>query len=187
MSCDIQRIISEQKVEFGDFVCGWGESEGRIGTGVVPRFYFQDAPGVPFVIGITPRPSQTFPGTRKCPFLREEPASPGNCRGEASCSIYESRPLACRIFPFHRSSSGEIEVSPELEVHAKRKEPPYSLCPSKWTLGDQQREAVEDDLAALEVEMRFLGQLAARWNRQPGLWAHFPAFLSEQLKQSRAA
>ncbi len=143
---------------------------------------------MPFIIGIAPRPSQAFPGTRKCPFLREESRSTaGGCGSDARCSIYGSRPLACRIFPFHRSASGEIEVSPELEAQAKTKELPYSLCPSKWTLADEQRTVLEEDIAALEVEIQFLGQLAARWNRKPGRWAHFPAFLREQFKQSHAA
>ena len=139
---DIQRIIGERGVAFGDFVCGWGEEQGRIGGGNVPQFYFKDAPGVPFVIAITPRPSQLYPGTRKCPFLQEDGSLAGGSSCRTSCSIYASRPSVCRVFPFHRDAAGQVNVSPDLEARSKEQKPPYTLCPTQWTLTDEQRERV---------------------------------------------
>jgi len=184
---DIQRIIGERGVAFGDFVCGWGEEQGRIGGGNVPQFYFKDAPGVPFVIAITPRPSQLYPGTRKCPFLREDGPLAGGSSCRTSCSIYASRPSVCRVFPFHRDAAGQVKVSPDLEARSKEQKPPYTLCPTQWTLTDEQRERVARDLKLLRAEMLYLTQLAEIWNRNPGRWAQFPAFLSAACEQATRA
>lgn len=173
---DIARIIAERSVDFWDFVCRWEDRDGLISRGIVPQFHFEDEPDTPFVIGLRPVESRQRPGTRMCCFL-EEGSDGEPCGGSACCGVYESRPIVCRVFPFHRDSAGRVGVQPGVERGTAASDGRPSLCPSRWNLAEEQCEQVGDDLDRCRDEIALLGLLAARWNRRPGPWELFPEFL----------
>lgn len=172
---DIARIAADQSLVFWDFVCRWEDPEGLISRGIVPQFRFADEPETPFVIGLKPIESEQRPGTRKCGFLEEVSDGPAGCT--ARCSIYESRPVVCRVFPFHRNEGGRVGIQPGVERGTQSVAGRPALCPSRWRLSQDQTEQAEADLDRCRDEMALLRLLADRWNRQPGPWELFPEFL----------
>src|SRR5579872_637740 len=65
-TADIRRIVNDKNIRIWDFICCWSDIDNSIARGIVPHFYFDDAPGTPYVIGILHSDSKQFPGTRKC-------------------------------------------------------------------------------------------------------------------------
>jgi len=173
---DVIRIIREQGHSFGDFVCRWADSEGLISRQIAPQFLFEDDPETPFVIGLLQNESAIFPGTHKCRFLKEMPDARGAGQSQSICSIYQSRPQACRVFPFRFEPSGNVSIQPDVTVNGG-KQLPTSLCPSEWNVTDEQRGQAELDLGDCLQQMALFRLIAERWNAEPGPWPLFPAFL----------
>lgn len=173
---DVARIVADQSLDFWDFVCRWEDRDGLISRGIVPHFRFEDDPETRFVIGLRPVESRQLPGTRMCRFLDEASDSQG-CGNSARCSVYESRPVVCRVFPFRWDSNGRVAVQPGVERGAEEVAGRPALCPSRWNLTDEQCEQAAADLEQCREEMAVLRLLAERWNRHPGPWELFPEFL----------
>jgi Fe-S-cluster containining protein len=172
---DIVRIMRDQKRAFREFVCRWADAEGAISRNIAPQFLFDDDPETPFVIGLLQNESGTYPGTRKCHFLTER--SPDAEQQSASiCSIYESRPAACRVFPFRFDAAGEIAVQPGLN-EADDHRLPTKLCPTEWIISDRQQFQARIDLDDCLQQMELFRLIAHRWNAVPGPWLLFPDFL----------
>lgn len=173
---DVARVVADQSLNFWDFVCRWEDRDGLISRGIVPHFHFEDDPETRFVIGLSPVESRQLPGTRMCRFL-DEASDSESCGNSARCSVYESRPVVCRVFPFRWDSNGRVAVQPGVERGAEEVAGRPALCPSRWNLTDEQSEQAAADLEQCREEMAVLRLLAERWNRHPGPWELFPEFL----------
>jgi Fe-S-cluster containining protein len=173
---DVIRIIEERGHSFADFVCRWADPDGLISRQIAPQFRFEDDPETPFVIGILQNESIAYPGTRKCRFLVETPDASRAGASRSICSIYESRPGACRVFPFRFEPSGSVGIQPGV-TKSNGALPPTSLCPSEWIVSDEQRQQAELDLTNCLQQMSLFRLIAERWNAEPGPWPLFPAFL----------
>lgn len=173
---DVVRIIQEQRHSFAEFVCRWADLDGSISRQIAPQFRFEDDPETPFVIGLLQNESSAFPGTRKCRFLIETAEHTGTGTSRSTCSIYESRPAACRVFPFRFEPSGSVGIQPDVTKN-DGKSIPASLCPSAWNVSAEQRWQAEIDLGDCLQQMALFRLIAERWNAEPGPWPLFPAFI----------
>jgi len=174
---DIFRIVTEFKLPFRRFVCRWADPSCAISRGVAPHFFFDDDRQTPYVIGLVQTESQVFPGTRKCGFLEETDPSGKLVRGTGRCSIYDHRPLACRIFPSRIDEAGELGVYAVRESSAEFPHKVYELCPQPWSIFDIDPVAALQELRECADEMELFHAIAHRWNDQPGPWPFFPDFL----------
>ncbi len=175
---DIARIARATGLSFWDFVVRWDDSDGTIAKGQVPHFHFQDEPQTPFVIGLKHIDSQAFPGSTKCRFLNE--AADGAC-----CGVYEHRPLACRLFPV-TAVNDRLQIASIPEFGRASREPAYQLCSRQWNLNDINWDEKHSEFEHCRSEMSLLHLLAERWNRDPGEWLAFPAFLNAVLQRISA-
>lgn len=176
---DILRIQREHRLSFWDFVCRWEDPDGTIARNYAPHFYFADEPDTPFAICLTHAASQNFPETSKCRFLIEDAPSDEAPLGTARCSIYETRPSACRAFPAKFNETEELAVIHDVPPsgRAANQHPAYELCPREWEPEDFDSLDLLPELAVAKFEMRFFHQLALLWNHQPRNWSLFPDFL----------
>lgn len=168
---DLFRLVSEGGLDPWQFLCRWEDTSGLIGRGIAPQFYFEDAPGVPFVIGLLSAESEQSSGGRKCAFLAESPE--GSSCGTSGCSVYEQRPAACRVFPFRWTDAGGIGLQSVTSPSGA----PVTLCPTRWNITPEQAAQAADDLTELQSQMELFKSVAAVWNRNPGLWELFPEFI----------
>ncbi len=186
---DVIRIMQQRGHSFADFVCRWADPDGLISRQIAPQFRFEDDPDTPFVIGILQNESMAFPGTRKCRFLVETPEASRPGASLSTCSIYESRPGACRVFPFRFEPSGSVGIQPDVSKNFGTR-PPAALCPSEWTVSDEQRQQAGIDLTDCLEQMALFRLIAEYWNAVAGPWPLFPAFLidiySRLLSQAAA-
>jgi len=171
---DVIRIMREQGHSFGEFVCRWADREGLISRQIAPQFLFEDDPETPYVIGLLQNESTALPGSAKCRFLVELPAESEPALFPSVCSIYASRPAACRVFPFRFEPSGQVGVQPDVTAGDRKQLP---LCPSRWIVTEAQRSKAETDLTDCLQQMELFRLVAERWNAAPGPWPLFPAFL----------
>lgn len=176
---DVLRIERRLGLNFWEFACRWEDPDDAIAQGVVPHFYFEDAPGVPFVLSLMHVDSETFPGTTKCRFLEEEPQTTEQPMGRAHCSIHGEHPMACRVFPTRLSQSGQLAVLYDVPEHSQRdpQSPAYRLCPRAWEPDDVDPVDGLANLAVMNFELQFFHQVATAWNRTPQSWMVFPEFL----------
>lgn len=174
---DIFRITTERKIPFWKYVCRWADPAGQISHGIAPHFFFDDDRAIPYVIGLLQDESRVFPGTRKCVFLDEMAAADGLPRPRARCSIYEDRPVACRVFPARLDEAGNLAVHEKLERSGEREHEAYTLCPRTWSVADLDPREATTSLAECAAEMELFRRVAARWNDEPGPWPLFPEFL----------
>lgn len=176
---DILRIERAHHVPMEAFIHRWEDPEDAISSGVAPHFYFEDQPDFPFTICLKPEVSQTFKKATRCHFLVEEPPTKDHPWGMAHCSIYEHRPLTCRVFPTKLSESGmvaEIHSIPE-NGRPSDTQPAYNLCPTTWVAADIEPISALQDLVLIRFEMQFFAHVAAAWNRRRQSWSVFPEFL----------
>jgi len=175
---DIMRITNELKLSFWEFVCRWEDPEGEIAQNYAPHFHFADEPETPFVICLIRNESRTWPGTGKCMFLDESPATDEYPLGTARCGIYEHRPAACRAFPMKLNESSELAIIPDVPERGRLStDPIYKLCPRPWEVSDCEPVKTVQQLIVAKYEMQFFGNIAAHWNRRPGAFEAFPEFL----------
>lgn len=176
---DVVRMERELARDFWSFVCRWEDHDGAISAGVVPQLFFDDTPNVPYVLCLLHEASGNFPKTTKCSFLREQPRSAESPLGTAACSIYESRPLSCRIFPTRLSDSGSLAVLYDVPANGRPSDPSpaFDLCQRSWSVDEVDPVAAVQNLVVMKFELQFFGQVAALWNRAPGRWQDFPEFL----------
>lgn len=176
---DIVRIAADRQLDFWNFVVRWADETGSIARGQVPHFHFDDEPQTPFVIGLMHTASDVYPGTTRCRFLQESVRDDGSVTG--SCGIYESRPLACRIFPAVQLPTGEIGVVDIPESPTAVHEA-FRLCPESWSVGDLSTDDARAQIEECRGEMELMSVLAERWNSNPGPWTLFPQFLTAVLE-----
>ncbi len=176
---DVLRIERRLGLNFWDFACRWEDRDDSISHGVVPHFYFEDAPGVPFVISLLHVDSAVFPGTTKCRFLTEQPRTPEHPLGTAHCSIHGQHPMACRVFPTRLSDSGQLAVLYDVPERSHRQpdNDAYKLCPRPWDPDDVDPVDGVENLVVMNFELQFFHQVATAWNRSPQSWLVFPDFL----------
>jgi Fe-S-cluster containining protein len=174
---DIFRIVTELKLPFWKFVCRRADPACEISRGIAPHFFFDDDRATPYVITLLQTESRVFPGTRKCDFLDETAPSDIASRGIGRCSIYENRPVACRVFPSRIEEAGELGVHAVPEPSAAGRHDVYSLCPSPWSVSDLAPAAALQNLRECSGEMELFHELANRWNDDPGPWPLVPDFL----------
>lgn len=174
---DIFRIVTQLKVPFRRFVRRWADPLCAISRGVAPHFFFNDDRRTPYVIGLVQTESEAFPGTRKCGFLDETEAGHAAPRGTGRCSIYEHRPLACRIFPSNVGEAGDLGVLAVQQPPAEPSHAVYELCPHPWSISDHDPIAALQSLRDCADEMELFHAIAHRWNDEPGPWPLFPDYL----------
>lgn len=176
---DVLRIERRLGLNFWEFACRWEDRDHAISHGVVPQFFFDDSPGVPFVISLMHVDSQTFPGTTKCRFLTERPRTPEHPLGQAECSIHGQHPMACRVFPTRLSDSGQLAVLYDVPEQSQRDpdHEAYRLCPRPWQPDDVDPVDGIGNLVLMNFELQFFHQVANSWNRSPQAWDIFPEFL----------
>lgn len=176
---DVLRLERDLGLGFWQLACRWEDRDGTISAGVVPQLHFDDDPDVPYVLSLLHEPSRNFPRTTKCRFLVEEPPTQEFPLGRANCSVYESRPLACRVFPTKLSDTGALAVLRQVPTHGRANDesPAYDLCPRQWDVADVDPVSAVPDLIVLQFELKFFQQVAVMWNRSPGRWLDFPQFL----------
>lgn len=174
---DILTIMDQRELSFWDFVCRWADPQGIIARKHAPHFYFRDDPATPYVICLMHRDSKHFEGTTCCQFLEEDAPTPDKPRGEARCTIYHERPMACRVFPTKLHPGGELAILYDAPEYGREGHEVYKLCPRDWEKSDIDTVKQLQDLIVSRYEMLFFHQLADSWNRQPGSWLLFPDFL----------
>ncbi|HET6422615.1 MAG TPA: YkgJ family cysteine cluster protein [Planctomycetaceae bacterium] len=176
---DVLRIERRLGLNFWEFACRWEDPEDAISQGVVPHFYFDDAPGVPFVLSLMHVDSASFPGTTKCRFLSEQAPTAERPLGTGQCSIHGEHPMACRVFPTKLSESGQLAVIYDVPEHSQRipHHAAYQLCPRPWETDDVDPVDSMANLVVMNFELKFFHQVATAWNRSPQAWAVFPEFL----------
>ncbi|MEM9703964.1 MAG: YkgJ family cysteine cluster protein, partial [Planctomycetota bacterium] len=175
---DVFRLTRETGLAFWEVACRWPDPDGSIARGYAPSLYFAEAPGEPTVLCLTHRPSETLPGSTRCRFLEEGEPTAEHPKGISRCGVYDRRPSACRAFPIHFSTDGQLvrlhEVPPRGRDGAH---PAYDLCPRPWTAEDVDPLTAPGELAAARWEMDFFRRIAAAWNRAPRSADLFPAYL----------
>lgn len=178
---DLLRIEAELGLDFAQVGCRWEDQDGLISNGVVPQFHFADEPETPFVICLRQEASQLFRRTTKCLFLQETPPDGQHPLGQAACSIYDSRPLVCRVYPTRLSSSGMLAEVHAVPAHGRPQDPHpiYNLCPRQWTTDDLDALQAVQNLVLAQFEHEFFAQVAAVWNKVVEDFALFPEFLRE--------
>jgi Fe-S-cluster containining protein len=169
--------VTELKIPFWKFVCRWADLSGAISRGIAPHFRFDDDPQTPYVICLLQNESRLYPGTRKCGFLTESGPNAGAPGGGGRCSIYEQRPVACRVFPARLDELGELAVHEVPETAGEFPHEAYALCPRPWSVSDLDRETALQNLRECAAEMELFHAVANRWNDSPGPWPLFPDFL----------
>lgn len=175
---DILRIANDQGLSFWDFACRWADPQGQISRSLVPHFHFADEPATPFTICLRHVPSTIFRNVTKCQFLEETPADAEHPLGTARCSIYQSRPSACRTFPTKLSDKGDLVVIYDIPKSGREeKHPAYELCPRPWQPSDVDPVQAASDLVVAKYEMNFFRHVAEVWNRRPQPWDIFPDFV----------
>lgn len=173
---DIFRIATERRLDFWDFVARWADESGAISRGYAPQFFFEDDPETPFVIGLLHADSVAFPGTTCCSFLKESVDDSGRVTGQ--CSIYESRPDACRLFPAVTDRTGDTRLHDVPEFGRPDQNEAFRLCPTEWSIEHIDLDAHCDATDRCQSEMELMRLLAERWNQSPGAWQVFPDFLA---------
>jgi len=174
---DIFRVVTDLKIPFWKFVCRWADPASTISRGVTPQFFFDDDRLTPYVIGLLQTESRAFPGTRKCVFLEEPAPSDNSPRATGRCSIYDDRPVGCRIFPATFDEAREFGVNAVPESVGERQHEEYRLCPRPWSVSDVDPEGALRNLRECQSELELLSAIARRWNDEPGPWPFFPDFL----------
>jgi len=175
---DVIRIETDLGLPFGEFICRWADSEGRIARNHAPHFHFDDEPDTPFVICLLHQPSRFLTGSDKCRFLTECEPDADHPLGQARCGIYQSRPVACRVFPTRFNDTGELAVIEDVPQNGRAEgNPAYDLCPRPWEPADLEPIDTVQQLVITRYEMHYFRQLADVWNRSPGPWQDFPEFL----------
>jgi Fe-S-cluster containining protein len=174
---DIFRIVTELRVPFSRFVRRWADPSCVLARGIAPHFFFDDDRQTPYVIGLRHTESRMFPGTRKCVFLEESPADGNASRPTGRCSIYERRPVGCRVFPSRLDEAGAWGTRAPPEPADERLHEAYRLCSRTWSVFDFDLEGALNDLRACRSEMELFHAIAHCWNAQPGPWPFFPDFL----------
>lgn len=175
---DILRIQAGQKLTFWDFVCRWADPHGEIARKHAPQFFFRDEPETPFVICLTHEASLQFSGTTRCRFLSEGSATIEHPAGISKCGIYADRPGACRAFPAKMNATGELAILYDVPAYGRQEQQPaFKLCERPWRPEDLDPVQQVQDLVVAQYEMSFFHRLAGGWNRRPGLWSDFPAFI----------
>lgn len=170
--------IERAGFDFWQFACRWEDPEGQIAGRYAPHIRFADEPETPFVLCLMQRPSEQFPGTGRCGFLREETTDAGGKVIRPGCSIYESRPAACRAFPMKFDRSRElVELHEVFDPPKAVQSEAYKLCPRAWTADDVDGVEAAQTLAAAEYEASFFNKVVSLWNTRPGEWTTFPTFL----------
>jgi Fe-S-cluster containining protein len=184
---DIFRIVTELKLPFWNFVCRWADPLGAIARDIAPHFYFDDNPQTPYVICLLQNESRLFPGTRKCRFLDESSAAEASHGVMGRCSIYEHRPVACRVFPARLDELGELAVHEVPESPGELQHAAYELCPRPWSVSDLDSQAARQNLRECAEEMELFHSIGSRWNENPGSWRLFPQFLDLVYRALAAA
>ncbi len=174
---DIFRIVTELKIPFWRFVSRWADQSCEISQGVAPHFFFDDDRQTPYVIGLLQNESQLFPGTRKCVFLEESPCGEPVQGGTGRCSIYEQRPVDCRVFPARLNAAGQLAVQVVTKPALESRHDTYRLCPRSWNIANLDRVSALQNLQKSSDEMELFQTIANRWNEDPGPWPLFPDFL----------
>ncbi len=171
---DMIRIMTNLELPFWEFVCRYADESGEIAKGIAPHFHFDDDPETPFTIGLLQDASTHFPETQKCQFLKEHEKNDEHPLGVANCSIYEDRPMACRLFPARLDEQNEIGIVNIPKFGRAGSNPAYQLCPRDWTTEDIDAEVARRDIGNTATEMQQMHLLAERWNASPRSWLLFP-------------
>jgi len=177
---DIIRLERDTGRTFWDFGCRWADPEGTIAANYAPHFFFHDEPQTPFVICLKHEDSSLFRGSTRCKFLKESPPDAEHPLGRGECSIYHSRPAACRVFPTKFDVQNELPILHSVPEYGRdQKLPQFKLCPRQWTPADVDPIDATNDLVVARYEARFFSQLARLWNQKVGKWEVFPEFLRD--------
>lgn len=179
---DLLRIETDLGLGFAEVACRWEDRDGSIACGVMPHFFFQDEPRTPFAICLRHESSSIFQKTTKCRFLVETPRTDASPLGTASCGIYDSRPLPCRVYPTRLGASGLLAELHQVPAHGRPDEPAetaYKMCARPWELAEIDPISSVQNLIVLQFEIDFFSQVAAVWNRARLEFELFPAFLFE--------
>ena len=165
--------------DFWAFAVRWSDPDGAIAGRVAPHLYFADTGDEPFVLGLMHNESAVHPGTSRCRFLLESPPTPDAPLGRGVCSLYGSRPSACRVFPTKFDAARELVQLEPVPPSGRPSDPQpaYSLCPRPWQTHEIDVVEQPGVLAAAESEMDFFTKVATLWNRTRGPWEAFPTFL----------
>lgn len=175
---DMITLERDTGLSFWDFGCRWADPEGSIAANYAPHFFFQDEPQTPFVICLKHEVSENFPQTSRCLFLKETPPDEEHPLGQGKCSVYGSRPAACRVFPTKLDTENLLPIiHPIPEYGRDSKLPQYRLCPRQWTPADVDPIDAMRDLVVARYEAQFYAQIARLWNQKVGPWNLFPDFL----------
>ena len=175
---DILRIERDAGLSFEEFACRWADPDAAISRGMAPRFYFDDQPQIPFVICLRHESSVQHAGTTRCRFLDEQLPTADQPLGAARCSIYASRPAACRTFPTKFNATGELTVLYDLPPRGRQVDHPvYALCPRPWRQDEIDPLTGPQDLAVAKFEMEFFRSVARLWNQAPRPFDAFADFL----------
>lgn len=170
--------IEQAGYDFWQFACRWADPDGQIAQRYAPHLHFADEPQTPFVLALMHRASSDFVGTDCCRFLREASDTRADGKSCTGCSIYESRPAACRAFPMKFDPNREIvELHPVYDPEKAAQSDAYKLCPRPWSPEHVDGVSAAQTLAAAEYEATFFKKIVQLWNRKPGDWTAFPNFL----------
>lgn len=125
--------------------------------------------------------SRLIHNSDKCIFLQEwngeDFALPGFRGIKARCGIYNSRPLACTIYPakLHENELiGVVKVPNPEELN-----PAYHLCPADINGSDFSEDSNEimKNLVLYKYEKNYFKFLAETWNQGEGDFGEFFEFL----------
>jgi Fe-S-cluster containining protein len=175
---DIISIQRKLGLPFEEFVRRMPDPGGRIASGAVPHFSFDDSPDTPYVICLSHVASPFHANSSKCRFLIEGAPDEEFPLGRARCGIYGVRPSACRVFPTKFNATHDLVVVCDIPERLRNNtNPAYTLCPRPWEPADVDPIQSVQDLAVLKYELAFFRQVAELWNRTPGSWRVFPQFL----------
>jgi len=105
------------------------------------------------------------PNARVCIFYRENDNKSGCPNLGNGCSIYDSRPLLCRSYPFRKIGRGLCDMKSR-------------ACPNRWSPKEEEKDAYLADLARYEKELESYRKIAEEWNKShKGGLAEFLAFI----------
>lgn len=191
---EILRLMRGTGLPFEAVADRWPDPADRISRGVAPHWRFEDSPETPWVLALKHRESGLHQGTSMCGFLTEfevqsagsKAASTGCGTTAARCSVYEQRPLACRLFPFARSAEGAIHFPPQPAFGRDEPHTAYRLCPHPESPDEATARELHRAFDVAAVEMAFFRGAARIWNAEPRPWSMFPDFL-EAIEEIRAA
>ena len=84
------------------------------------------------------------------------------------CSIYKSRPMLCRTYPFRVQSPASCSL----------KEMKSRDCIESWTPDNEEKKQYVRDCKKYELQVEEYNKLVQKWNKKGGSFSEFLKFIS---------